>query len=74
MIVIAIIFGCIIGALIGINAPMIPYTYSTFLAIAVVAALDSVFAIAYTRSPAAWQGPDWYPSRRSRRRDRSCRR
>ena len=38
MIVIAIIFGCIIGALIGINAPMIPYTYSTFLAIAVVAA------------------------------------
>ena len=40
MIVIAIIFGCIIGALIGINAPMIPYTYSTFLAIAVVAALD----------------------------------
>ena len=43
MIVIAIILGCIIGALIGINAPMIPYTYSTFLAIAVVAALDSVF-------------------------------
>ena len=43
MIVIAIILGCIIGAFIGINAPMIPYTYSTFLAIAVVAALDSVF-------------------------------
>ena len=43
MIVIAIIIGCIIGALIGINAPIIPYTYSTFLAIAVVAALDSVF-------------------------------
>ena len=43
MIVIAIIIGCIIGALIGINAPVIPYTYSTFLAIAVVAALDSVF-------------------------------
>ena len=43
MIVIAIILGCIIGALIGINAPMIQYTYSTFLAIAVVAALDSVF-------------------------------
>ena len=45
MIVIAIIFGCIIGALIGINAPMIPYTYSTFLAIAVVAALDSQMCI-----------------------------
>ena len=43
MIYIAIIIGCIIGALIGINAPIIPYTYSTFLAIAVVAALDSVF-------------------------------
>ena len=43
MIFIAIIIGCIIGALIGVNAPVIPYTYSTFLAIAVVAALDSVF-------------------------------
>ena len=43
MIYIAIIIGCIIGAVIGINSPVIPYTYSTFLAIAVVAALDSVF-------------------------------
>lgn len=43
MIYIAIIIGCIVGAVIGINAPVIPYTYSTFLAIAVVAALDSVF-------------------------------
>ena len=43
MIVIAILIGCILGAIIGINAPVIPYTYSTFLAIAVVAALDSVF-------------------------------
>lgn len=43
MIVIAILIGCIIGALVGMNAPVIPYTYSTFLAIAVVAALDSVF-------------------------------
>lgn len=43
MIYIAIIIGCIIGALVGINAPVVPYTYSTFLAIAVVAALDSVF-------------------------------
>lgn len=43
MIYIAIIIGCIIGAVIGINAPVVPYTYSTFLAIAVVAALDSVF-------------------------------
>ena len=43
MILIAIILGCVIGAVIGINAPTIPYTYSIFLAIAVVAALDSVF-------------------------------
>ena len=43
MIIIAILVGCIIGALVGINAPMIPYTYSTFLAIGVIAALDSVF-------------------------------
>ena len=43
MIIIARIIGCIVGALIGMNVPVIPYTYSTFLAIAVVAALDSVF-------------------------------
>ena len=43
MIVIAIIIGCILGALVGINAPMISYTYSTYLAIAIIAALDSVF-------------------------------
>ena len=43
MIIIAILIGCILGAIIGINAPVISYTYSTFLAIAVVAALDSVF-------------------------------
>lgn len=43
MIIIAIIVGCIIGALIGIYAPMVPYTYSGYLAIAIIAALDSVF-------------------------------
>ena len=43
MIVIAILIGCLVGALIGINAPMIPYTYSGYLAIAIIAALDSVF-------------------------------
>ena len=43
MILIAIIIGCIIGAIIGINIPTIPYTYSGCLAIAIVAALDSVF-------------------------------
>lgn len=43
MIFIAIVIGCIIGAIIGINIPTIPYTYSGYLAIAIVAALDSVF-------------------------------
>lgn len=40
---VAIIVGCVIGALIGINVPIIPYTYSGYLAIAIIAALDSVF-------------------------------
>lgn len=43
MIFIAIVIGCIIGALIGTNIPTIPYTYSGYLAIAIIAALDSVF-------------------------------
>ena len=43
MILIAIIIGCCIGALIGVNIPTIPYTYSGYLAIAIIAALDSVF-------------------------------
>ncbi len=43
MVFIAILIGCILGALLGMNAPMISYTYSSYLAIAVIAALDSVF-------------------------------
>lgn len=43
MIIIAIIIGCVAGALIGMNIPNISYTYSGYLAIAIVAALDSVF-------------------------------
>lgn len=43
MIYLAIIVGCIFGAILGMNAPIISYTYSTYLAIAVIAALDSVF-------------------------------
>ncbi len=43
MIFIAILIGCILGALVGLNAPMISYTYSSYLAIAIIAALDSVF-------------------------------
>ena len=43
MIFIAILLGWLMGAVLGINAPIISYTYSSFLAIAVIAALDSVF-------------------------------
>ena len=43
MVFIAILIGCILGAIIGINAPIISYTYSSYLAIAIIAALDSVF-------------------------------
>ena len=42
MVVLAICIGCILGAIIGINLPIIPYTYSSYLAISIVAALDSV--------------------------------
>lgn len=43
MIYIFIIIGCAIGALIGMNAPVISYTYSSYLSIAIIAALDTVF-------------------------------
>lgn len=43
MVFIAILIGCILGAILGINAPIIPYTYSGYLAIAIIAAIDSVF-------------------------------
>jgi small basic protein len=43
MIYIAILIGCILGALVGMNTPIISYTYSNYLAIAIIAALDTVF-------------------------------
>ena len=43
MVFIAIIIGCILGAIVGVNAPIISYTYSSYLAIAIIASLDSVF-------------------------------
>ena len=43
MLYISIILGCVIGAIIGLNAPIIPYTYSSYLEIAIIAALDTVF-------------------------------
>ena len=43
MVIIAVLIGCILGAIIGANGPVISYAYSGYLAIAIVAALDSVF-------------------------------
>lgn len=43
MIILAIVIGCLIGVILGINAPAISYIYSDYLAIAIIAALDSVF-------------------------------
>ncbi len=43
MIYIAILIGCVVGAILGSMAPVIPYTYSSYLSIAIIAALDSVF-------------------------------
>ena len=43
MIFFIMIIACILGVVVGLNAPMISYTYSSYLAIAIIAALDSVF-------------------------------
>lgn len=40
---IAIAIGVGLGILFGMNAPTISYTYSVYLAIGIIAALDSVF-------------------------------
>lgn len=43
MIFLIMIIACVLGVIVGLNAPMISYTYSSYLAIAIIAALDSVF-------------------------------
>ena len=43
MVILFIVVGCLIGVILGVNAPIISYTYSKYLAIAIVAALDSIF-------------------------------
>jgi len=43
MIFLSIIIACLLGIIVGLNSPMISYTYSSYLAIAIIAALDSVF-------------------------------
>ena len=43
MIFLIMIVACILGVIVGLNVPIISYTYSSYLAIAIIAALDSVF-------------------------------
>ena len=43
MIYIVIVICSVLGVVVGINLPTISYSYSGYLAIAIVAALDSVF-------------------------------
>ena len=43
MMIISVVIGCILGVLIGFITPTIPYTVSKYLAIGIVAALDTVF-------------------------------
>ena len=43
MIIIAIIIGCLLGFIIGMSSPIIPYSLSGYLAISIIASLDSVF-------------------------------
>lgn len=43
MVFLVMIVACMLGIIVGLNAPMISYTYSSYLAIAIIAALDSVF-------------------------------
>ena len=42
MLFIAILIGCVLGAIVGINAPIISYSYSSYLAIAIIASLKAV--------------------------------
>lgn len=42
MIILFIIVGCLIGVILGVNAPTISYMYADYLAISIIAALDTV--------------------------------
>ncbi len=42
MIILFIIVGCLIGVILGVYAPTISYIYADYLAISIIAALDSV--------------------------------
>lgn len=36
MVFLAIVIGCVLGAIIGMNGPVISYTYSGYVAIAII--------------------------------------
>lgn len=42
MIILCIVVGCLIGVILGTNAPTISYLYADYLAISIIAALDTV--------------------------------
>lgn len=42
MIILFIIIGCFVGVILGVNAPAISYMYADYLAISIIAALDTV--------------------------------
>lgn len=42
MIILFIVIGCLIGVILGVNAPTISYMYADYLAISIIAALDTV--------------------------------
>lgn len=42
MIILFIIIGCLVGVILGVNAPTISYMYTDYLAISIIAALDTV--------------------------------
>ncbi len=42
MIILFIVVGCLIGVILGVNAPTISYIYADYLAISIIAALDTV--------------------------------
>lgn len=42
MIILFIVVGCLIGVILGANAPTISYMYADYLAISIIAALDTV--------------------------------
>ena len=42
MIILFIVIGCLIGVILGVNAPTLSYMYTDYLAISIIAALDTV--------------------------------